>query len=124
MASYIKDYNQFDVKSYLDSYFKNPKVQPWIIKKLHSFWKQFESKKNIKLLEFGGGPNISRLISACQYVEDIVFCEYMGFIRKAVEDWKDNKGFDWKATFDFVVKEIEGKDEQASNARLVTDLVD
>jgi len=118
MSSVVKDYNQFDIGLYLGPRYTKPILyKHWCLTKLHSFWKQFESTRNIKLLEFGGGPNISRLISACPYVTDIVFSEYKDFIRKAVEDWINNKGYDWKATFDFIVKELEGKDEQTSNER-------
>jgi len=83
---------------------------------LQLFWQQFESTRNIKLLEYGGGPNISKIISACPYVTDIVFSEYNDLNRKAIEDWINNKGFDWKATFDFIVKELEGKDGRASTS--------
>lgn len=111
MANLVKDYrNLFDVKVYLETYFTDPQIQPWALEKLLAFWKKFDRKsEGFTLLEFGGGPNISRLVSACQYVENIVFTEHTDGIRAAVQNWVDKKGFDWKATFDFVVQELEGK---------------
>ncbi|KAK3743243.1 hypothetical protein QZH41_005617 [Actinostola sp. cb2023] len=63
------------------------------------------------MLEYGGGPNISRLITACTHVQDIIFAEYLEANRKVVEDWvaKDPKAFNWRPAFEFVVQKIEGK---------------
>ncbi|XP_031563638.1 nicotinamide N-methyltransferase-like [Actinia tenebrosa] len=111
METFCKDYNNdFDCAAYLNTYFKDPKMEPRVLQNLHKFWSQV-NKSDLKVLEYGGGPNISRLISACPYVKDFVFSEYAKHLRQAVQAWidKDPKAFDWRDTFDFIVGELEGK---------------
>ena len=106
------------VEDYLE-WFKDPKAQSTTLQKFHKFWKQFSSRDNLKLLEYGGGPIISGLISACPHLEHVVFAEYLECNRKAVENWvkQTPDAFDWKTTFDFIVQELEGGDENEANER-------
>lgn len=111
MEALTKDYiNDFDCAAYLDTYFKDPKMEPRVLQNLHKFWSHIE-RNDLKVLEYGGGPNVSRLISACPHVKDFVFAEYAGHLRQDVQAWidKDSKAFEWENTFDFIIRELEGK---------------
>ncbi len=68
------------------------------------------------MLEFGGGPVISGLISATSYVQEIVFAAYSENERSQVELWKNKKdgAHDWSPFFRYVVNELECKAGEAS----------
>ena len=107
-----KDYNSFfDPQLYFNNYFDDPRKDEHFLRRLFDFWSQVKSSPCKNMLEYGGGPNISRLITACTHVQDILFAEYLEANRKAVKDWvaKDPKAFNWRPTFEFVVQKVEGK---------------
>ena len=77
---YGKDYNDyFDTKTYLTTKLSaNPEDNEWDVfasRCYHEFWSKLP-RKNLRVLDFGGGPKISDLISATPYVEEIIFAEY------------------------------------------------
>ena len=62
-------------------------------------------RKNFRVLNFGGGPVISDLISAAPFVKEIIFAEYSERNRQAVEKWRQNlpDSHDWSADFRFIL---------------------
>ena len=79
---------------------------------LYQFYAKFSSKwnnKTARLLEFGGGPVITSLISAAPYVDQITFAAYTESERKEIELWKQGKegGHDWSSDFKYVLYVIE-----------------
>lgn len=97
--------NDFDPKAYLDTYYKDPrKLMRFGYQQYAKFFSNLEGK-DLKLLEYGGGPVVSRMISACPHVQEVVFAKYLEANRKAVEAWvnEDPTAFDWGPTFDFIV---------------------
>lgn len=82
---YGKDYhNYFDVENYLDFY-RDPKLSEFQYVARHEFWSRLAPRKNLRVLNFGGGPVISDLISAAPFVEEIIFAEYSERNQQAVE---------------------------------------
>ena len=90
----------------------------------HHFFKNYNKHwdpQTAVQLEFGGGPSISPLFSACPFVSKIVFTEYTAVWRKQVELWKakDPNAFDWTTFCKYVVEDLEGnKDEKEISKRL------
>ena len=84
----------------------------------HKFWTSLESN-NLTMLEFGGGPSLYSLISACPHVKEIVFAEFTEPNRNEVEAWlrKDASAFDWSPYFKHVVQTLEGKSQQDTLVR-------
>ena len=120
MERLTKDYiNDFDCNVYLNSFCKDPKLEPFVLQCLHKFWNSIGESDQLRVLEYGGGPNISRLISACPRAQSIVLAEYAGHLRHAVQAWldKDASAFDWSATFEYIVQELEGKEAETVAGR-------
>ncbi|XP_031563645.1 nicotinamide N-methyltransferase-like [Actinia tenebrosa] len=106
-----KDYESFfDPYNYMDTYFKDPMKEPYSLRHLKKFWSKIGGS-SLKVLEYGGGPTISRLVSATPHAREIIFAEYLKANRQAVQAWidKDPIPFDWRPAFDFIVRELEGK---------------
>ena len=110
-------HDHFDTKSYLSSYLSgNPENRVWDIfatKCCHEFWSKLP-RNNLRVLNFGGGPTISDLISAAPCVEEIVFAEYTEKNRQAVEKWQKNlpESPDWSPFFKFIVEKLEGNSSE------------
>ncbi|KAJ7355138.1 hypothetical protein OS493_027927 [Desmophyllum pertusum] len=111
-----KDYQEhFDTKAYLNDYLSGVSAEivdynHFIFRNFHDAWSKMP-KKNLRILEFGGGPKICDLISAEPYTEEIIFAEYSEKNRRAVEAWqqKSPDAHDWSPHFRFVVEYLEGK---------------
>ena len=64
-----KDYNEyFDTKTYLSDYLSEISAEKvdfshFVTRSFHEAWSKMP-KKNLRVLEFGGGPKISDLIKA------------------------------------------------------------
>ena len=102
---YGKDYhNYFDVENYLDFY-RDPKLNEFQYVARHEFWSRLAPRKNLRVLNFGGGPVISDLISAAPFVKEIIFAGYSEGNRQAVEKWRQNlpDSHDWSAHFRFIL---------------------
>ena len=79
---------------------------------MYKFYAKYSSKwdnSTARLLEFGGGPVVTPLISAVPYVNQITFSAYLDSERKEVELWKQRKegARDWSSHFQYVVNEVE-----------------
>ena len=110
---------EFNSKDYLSLYFTLPKGNlsetggtHFQLIHLHSFYTKYSSRWNktkARLLEFGGGPVIISLISAVQYVDQIIFSAYVENERKEIELWKQGKegAHDWSSHFKSVVNQVE-----------------
>ena len=114
-------HDHFDTKSYLSAFLSgNPEYLVWDVfaaKCYHEFWSKLP-RKNFRVLNFGGGPKISDLISAAPCVEEIIFAEYTEKNRQAVENWQKHlpDSHDWSAYFKFIVEKLEGNSsEEATN---------
>ena len=106
-------YNYFDAKAYLSSYFSGISEETYFqftMRNFHEAWSKMP-EGNLRVLEFGGGPNISALISAEPYTKEIIFAEYSERNRREVEGWlqKSPDSHDWSSYFNFVVQNLEGK---------------
>ena len=116
---YGKDYhNYFDVENYLDFY-RDPKLSEFQYVARHEFWSRLAPRKNLRVLNFGGGPVISDLISAAPFVEEIIFAEYSERNQQAVEKWRQNlpDSHDWSAHFRFIVENLEGRSREEAAIR-------
>ena len=105
----------FDSKAFLSSYYKaeGGNVETYYeftLGSYHEFWSKM-TKKDLRVLVFGGGPVVYDLISAACYSDEIIFAEYTAKNRQEVEKWLQNSAdsHDWTPFFQFVVKNLEGK---------------
>ena len=108
-----EDYhNKFDPKAYLNYYngaSDQLEYREFSLRCFHEFWSKM-GKRNVRVLDFGGGPAIYDLISASPYAEEIIFAEYSEDNRKEVAAWKERSrdAHDWLPYFRFVVQRLEG----------------
>lgn len=111
-----KDYFEyFNTKAYLNAFFsgisaENVDWSHFIVRNFHEAWSKMPNR-NLRVLQFGGGPNISDLISAEPYTKEVIFAEYSERNRREVEAWlqKSPDSHDWSSYFNFVVQNLEGK---------------
>ena len=83
----------------------------FVLKHLHNFYQAYQPPVGgAKVLEFGGGPAVSSLISAAPKCKEIVFGEFSEDNREHVNLWlnKNNSAFDWEPFFNYVVCTLEG----------------
>ena len=111
----------FDCRAYLREYFSSPsgsadekEAQSFHLAHVNNFYVKYNTKwdkRNARMLEFGGGPVITNLISAAPYVREIVFAVYTENERKEIELWKDSEqgAHDWSPFFQYVVNKLERK---------------
>lgn len=119
----IEDYEKcFNPKDFLNMYCREPEDDfhwnSFILSNFHKFWSGFGSN-NLTMLEFGGGPSIYTLISACPFVREIVFAELTEANRKEVEEWqkRGSSSHDWSPFFKYVLQKLEGKSEKEAKQR-------
>ena len=93
------------------------------LKNLHNFYQTYQPPVGgAKLLEFGGGPTVSNLISAAPKCREIVFSEFREDNRQQVNLWlkKDPSAFNWQPFFSHVVCTLEGGTETDVHKRKET----
>ncbi|XP_069598005.1 nicotinamide N-methyltransferase-like [Ranitomeya imitator] len=113
-----QDYiDEFDAKDYLQTYYE-PKdgllCGEWtefVIRNLHETFTKGEVRGHT-LLDFGSGPTIYHLFSACEVFDKIIVSDFLEQNRAELEKWlnKDPDAFDWTHIIKFVC-ELEGKGE-------------
>ncbi|XP_065918042.1 nicotinamide N-methyltransferase-like [Dysidea avara] len=120
---YEKDYKEFDARAFLNlrcpgtefnTVDKRIRTQ-WRLKSVHNFYKDYHKKWDIstaKVLEFGSGPYLHKLISAAPYVGEIYHSDFAPSCRNEVLMWmrKDPNAFNWDPYFKYVVNTLEGQD--------------
>lgn len=111
--------DKFNSKDYLDSFYASSKGNPneegmldFLKEQISNFYTKYSSKwdsKTARLLEFGGGPVITSLISAVPYVSQVIFSAYLENEREEIELWKHGRegAHDWSSHFKHVVNEVE-----------------
>ncbi|CAH2320151.1 nicotinamide N-methyltransferase-like [Pelobates cultripes] len=109
--------NEFDPKDYYETYY-NPKsgalVGEWttfVLKNLHGIF----STGNIvgdTLIDFGAGPSILNLLSACEVFKNIITSDFLEQNRAQLNRWlkKEPGAFDWTPAVKFVC-ELEGNSD-------------
>ena len=96
--TYDSDANSlFPSKEYLKR-FTDPtgdpmKVHSQFLKAWHDFYHKYinGSTASRSLLEFGGGPTLHSLITACSHVDSITFADYAESNRNEIIFWKEKK---------------------------------
>ena len=107
----------FDCKDYLSLYCGPVKGNPdeegdFHMIQAHKFYTKYSTKwnnKSARLMEFGGGPVITSLISAVPFVHQITFAAYTESERKEIELWKNGEdgAHDWSSHFKYNVCDVE-----------------
>jgi hypothetical protein len=82
-------------RAYLDQYYRD--VNPGNEALLHFYAKIYEDLGGRSLLEVGGGPTISALVTAARTTSWIHFCDYNVECLNEVNKWliEDDSAFDW-----------------------------
>ena len=103
-------------KLYLPRYYDEvDDYHAFSLKCFHEFFKSYQPPPGgAKLLEFGGGPVVSNLISAAPKCREIVFGEFEEDNREGINLWlrKDPLAFNWQPFFSYVVGTLEGGTEE------------
>ena len=120
-----KDYiSDFNCKIYLQLFYsttvgsdEEDASPQFALNCLHEFFIKYQNewdKNTATILEFGGGPVISYLISAVVFVKEITFAAYTEEERKEVQLWKDIKdgAHDWSPFFQYVVNKLEQTEKE------------
>ena len=83
------------------------------------------AKRNLRVLDFGGGPAIYDLISAAPYAEKIIFAEYSEENRKEVAAWRERSpdAHDWSPYFRFVLQRLGGKGSEQALRKKITHIL-
>ena len=90
---------------------------------LHGFYLKYHPQwdtGSAKLLEFGGGPVISRLISGAPYFKEVVFAAHTKEEQREVCKWRDIEQdgcHNWENFFRYVVNTLEQKPDAAWKER-------
>ena len=90
------------------------------LKSLHRFYNTYQPPVGgAKVLDFGGGPALSHLISAAPKCKEVVFAEFADDCREQINLWlkKDPSAFDWRPFFSYVVCTLEGGTEKDMEER-------
>ena len=112
--------SKFNCKTYSQTFYSSPRdgeveagALEFVLTCLNAFYKRYNSKwdkHSARILEFGGGCAIFKLISAVPYTKEIVFATYTENERREVELWRENKdgAHNWSPFFKYIVNELEG----------------
>ncbi|XP_068096904.1 indolethylamine N-methyltransferase-like [Hyperolius riggenbachi] len=109
--------DQFDPVDYYNTYY-NPEqgamVEEWVsfvLKNLHETFTSGEIKGDL-LIDFGAGPTIYHLLSACEVFSNIITSDFLEQNRIQLQKWlrKDPDALDWTHIVKFVC-ELEGNSE-------------
>ena len=82
---------------------------------LHDFYEEYHTQwdiKTAKMLEFGGRANISQLISAGRFVNEMEYAAFTDEERTELNKWIKNEAgtHDWTNIFKYVVTKLEGEE--------------
>ncbi|XP_073459220.1 nicotinamide N-methyltransferase-like isoform X2 [Aquarana catesbeiana] len=112
--------DEFGALAYCKAYY-DPKqetyAREWVDFALQNFHEVFTSGciKGDLLIDFGGGPTIYQLLSACEVFKNIISSDFVENNRAEVEKWlrKDPDAFDWTPIVKMVC-ELEGNSDSES----------
>lgn len=106
-------YDEFNASDYRTRYDLKASDRPQkLLKCYHDVFKSLPS--GLKILDYGTGPIILSTISAANKASEIVLSDYAEINRTALRQWIDGESTSldfWSPHFNFVVRELEGKDE-------------
>ncbi|XP_069802517.1 nicotinamide N-methyltransferase-like isoform X2 [Dendropsophus ebraccatus] len=113
-------------QTYIDEFSASDYFQTYYVAEggiLHGEWTQFVLKnlhetfttggvRGDTLIDFGAGPTIYHLLSACEVFDKIITSDFLAQNRAELEKWlkKDPKAFDWTPVIKYVC-ELEGNRE-------------
>ena len=106
---------KFNADSYAHAYYASLKSNEPFLRVLHEFFSSIDNGSGLKVLDFAAGPVIAFSISSSAHANEIILADYIENNRRALKSWlsKDPKAYDWRPYFEFVVKDLESKDDAA-----------
>ena len=127
----MNDYHSnFSPASYLETRYKDPEkgaLHSFSLQCLHSFFSEAKAKSEVanagshgyKVLDYGCGPAVAKVISAAAVATEVVFAEYTEKNRSAVQRWldKDSSAWNWSPYFKHIVVTLEGQSEHEAVER-------
>ena len=115
-----KDYfDKFDLNIYLERHAHLGKSRH-MLRCYHSAFQDFSQQ--LSVLDYSSGPSVRGTISAATKASEIVLSYYSTRNLQLARDWvEDNpNAFDWNPHFSFVVKDLEGGDDDEVQKRQTT----
>lgn len=118
-----RDYSFFDPRAYVREYYSSIGTENSFLLHFHEAVSQ-TLPPNGRMLEFGGGPTIYQLLSACTQVREIVFSDFLAANRNEVSLWlrEDPGALEWNEYLDFVLRMKELEQTAQSRAWLQREL--
>ncbi|XP_065836614.1 nicotinamide N-methyltransferase-like [Oscarella lobularis] len=113
-----EDYiGQFDSNAFVEKYYdtnvERSDREAFVLTKLHEFYTKTTHfpPDSASILEFGGGPTVSHLISAAPFASRIVLADYSPAALKTTNEWKKatptSAETHWTAFFQYVIRNLE-----------------
>lgn len=118
-----EDFREFSPRQYLSEQYKTiMREEAFILRFLHETYQNF-GRKNLSIIEVGGGPTIYQLISASKYAKEIVFTDFLQKNLEGVQAWvhKKPEAFNWRTHIQLVAS-LEGQRVEKIEKRLRTAL--
>ncbi|XP_065835735.1 nicotinamide N-methyltransferase-like [Oscarella lobularis] len=116
-----EDYRRyFDINAFYDHYYEKPGEDEggFVLDKLHEFYTKTAhfAPDSALILEFGGGPSVSHLVSAAPFASSIVLADYMSAALRVVDEWKKAPSLaaaqlDWTPSFRYILRTLEGNQD-------------
>lgn len=101
------DFKKFGGREYLKDYYSSLYwMEKRILKFLHEFYRTLPNYQSYQLLELGGGPTISHLLSSSGKMETIVFAEFLRVNRAEIKKFlaNDVTSFNWQKYLFYAAK--------------------
>lgn len=119
--SFTKDFKKFNARKYLSEQYRTVVPEDvFILRFLHETYLGL-NRKNLRILEIGGGPTIYQLLSASAWAKEITFTDFLSENLEQVQAWvkKSPDSFGWTEYVN-IVAHLEGEKQQIIEKRLRT----
>lgn len=93
-----KDFKKFPSTHYLNYHYEGlTRDTKFTLRFLHETYESL-NRKDLSILEIGGGPTVYQLFSGSKYAKSIVFTDFLERNLREVNSWvkKEKKAFSWK----------------------------
>ncbi|MBX9765314.1 methyltransferase domain-containing protein [Patescibacteria group bacterium] len=100
----LKNFGRFSPHAYLSEHYNLfTREERFALRFLHESYATF-GRKNVRVLEIGGGPTVYQLVSASKYAQSIIFTDFLEKNLETVRMWVAGRKSvkDWSERFRYV----------------------